>query len=49
MNLYKRCAAKPFFKVIDDTLALDNPLRFRNNLLGRIPKQIMAIDDNNRD
>ena len=37
MNLYKKCTAKPFsFLVIDVTLASDNPLRFRNNLLRRI-------------
>ena len=37
MNLYKKCTAKPFsFLVIDVTLASDNPLRFRNNLLQRI-------------
>ena len=29
MNLYKKCAAKPYyFSGIDDTLASDNPLRF---------------------
>ena len=34
MNLYKKCTAKPFsFMVIDTTLASDNPLRFRKNLL----------------
>ena len=34
MNLYKKCTAKPFsFLVIDTTLASDNPLRFRKNLL----------------
>ena len=34
MNLYKKCTAKPFsFSVIDTTLASDNPLRFRKNLL----------------
>ena len=37
MYLYKNCAAKPYsFLVIDTTLASDNPLRFRNNLLERI-------------
>ena len=30
INLYKKCIAKPhYFLVIDSTLALDNPLRFR--------------------
>ena len=37
MNLYKKCTAKPYsFLVIDYTLASDNPLRFRKNLLERI-------------
>ena len=37
MYLYKNCAAKPYsFLVIDTTLASDNPLRFRKNLLERI-------------
>ena len=37
MNLYKNCTAKPYsFLVIDVTLASDNPLRFRKNLLERI-------------
>ena len=37
MNLYKKCAAKPFsFLLIDTTLASDNPLRFRKNLVERI-------------
>ena len=34
MNLYKKFTAKPHsFSVIDTTLASDNLLRFRNNLL----------------
>ena len=37
MSLYKKCTAKPYsFLVSDATLASDNPLRFRKNLLGRI-------------
>ena len=37
MNLYKKCTEKPFsFLVIDTALALDNPARFRKNLLERI-------------
>ena len=37
MNLYEKCTAKPHsFLVIDATLASDNPLRFRKNLLERI-------------
>ena len=36
-NLYKKCAEKPCcFLVIDTTLASDNPLRFRKNLVQRI-------------
>ena len=34
MNLYKRCTAKPYsFLAINATLASDNTLRFRENLL----------------
>ena len=37
VNLYKNSIAKSYsFLVIDDTLASDNPLRFRKNLLGKI-------------
>ena len=37
MNLYKNCTAKPnSFLVIDTTLASDNLLRFRKNLVKRI-------------
>ena len=37
MNLYKKFTAKPYsFLVIDTTLASDNPLRFRHNLLKRM-------------
>ena len=37
MNLNKKCTAKSFsFLVIDTTLASDDPLRFRKNLLERI-------------
>ena len=44
MSLYKISTAKSFsFLVIDATLASDNPLRFRCNLLER--KIIMTIDD----
>ena len=36
-NLYKKCAAKPnSFLVIDDTLASDNPLSSRKNLLEKL-------------
>ena len=46
MNLYKKYTAKPYsFLVIDATLASDNPLRFRKNLLERV----MTNDDKIRD
>ena len=50
MNLYKKCTGKPYsFLVIDTALASDNPLRFRKNLLERISKLIMAINDKIKD
>ena len=37
MNLYKKWTAKPhYFLVIDTTLASDNPLQSKQNLLERI-------------
>ena len=37
MNLYKKCTVKPYSVLaIDSTLASDNPLHFRRNLLERI-------------
>ena len=37
MNLCKKCTANPYyFSAIDTTLALNNPSRFRKNLLERI-------------
>ena len=37
IRLCKKCSAKPYsFLVNDATLASDNPLHFRNNLLERI-------------
>ena len=46
LNIYKKGPAKPcLFLVIDNTLASDNPLRFRKNLLEIIKKLIMAFDD----
>ena len=37
MNLYKKCNAKPHsFLVINTTIASDNPLCFKKNLLDRI-------------
>ena len=50
LNFYKKCTAKPYyFLVIDITLALGNPLRFRNNLLERIHKLIMTFEYKIRD
>ena len=47
MNLYKKCTAKPYsFSVIHTTLALNNPLHFRINLLEKL---IMEIDDKTGD
>ena len=45
-NLYKKCTAKQYyFLVIDAILASDIALRFRRNLLERILKLIMIIED----
>ena len=34
MKIYKKCTAGPYYFLVNDaTLASDNPLRFRNNLL----------------
>ena len=50
VNCYQKCTAKPYlFLVTDSTLVLDNPLCFRKNLLERIWKLIMTIDNNIRD
>ena len=50
INLYKKCTAKPYsFLVIDATLASDNRLRFRKNVLERIQKLIITIDYKIRD
>ena len=49
INLYRKCTAKLSFLVIDTTLASDNPLRFRCNLLERISKLIMTNDDKIRE
>ena len=50
MNLYKKGAAKPYsFLVIYTTLASDNYSSFRKNLLERIKKLIMKIDDKIKD
>ena len=45
-----KCVLKPHsFLVIDDTLASDDPLRFRDNPLEIIQKLIMTTDDKIRD
>ena len=50
MGLYKKCTAKSYSPLaIDATLASDKPLRFREDILERIQKQIMTIDDKIRD
>ena len=49
INLYKNCTKPCSFLAIGTTLASDNSLRFRKNLLERIWKLIMAIDDKNKD
>ena len=50
MNLYKKCTTKPYsFLVIAATLPSDNSSRFRKNLLERIQKLIMTIDDRIKD
>ena len=50
IHIYKRCNSRAHsFLVIDTTLASDNPLGFRKNLLERIEKLIMTIDDKIRD
>ena len=46
VNSYKNCTATLYsFLVIDTTSASDNTLHFRKNLLERISKLIMIIDD----
>ena len=48
MNLYKKWTAKPYsFLVIDTTIASDDPLHFRTNILKK--KIIMTIDGKIRD
>ena len=46
IDLYKKCTAKPYsFLVIDNTLTSDDLSRFRKNLIERIQKLIMTIDN----
>ena len=50
MNLYTKCTAKPYFFLdIDANLVPDNSSSFKKNLLKRIWKLIMAINDTIRD
>ena len=50
IKIYKKYIAKPYsFLVADITLPLDNPLRFRKNLLYQKYNKIMTIDDQIRD
>ena len=50
MNLYKKCTTKPYsLLVINATLSSDNPSRFRKNLLERIKRLTMTIDNKFRD
>ena len=45
-DIDKKCTAKPYsFLVIDATLASDNPLCFRKNLVDGISKLIMTVND----
>ena len=49
MNLYKKLSVKPYsFLLTDTTLASDNPLCFKKNLLERIYKLIMKTNDKSR-
>ena len=46
MNHFKRCTSKPSsFLAIHATLISNNSSRFRRNLLERIEKLIMIVDD----
>ena len=46
INLYVKCTAKPYYiLVIDVTFASDNLLSFWNNLVERMQKIIMKIDE----
>ena len=46
MNLYKKCTAKPYSVLFfDTTFALDYSLHFNKNLLEKIQKLIMTIDE----
>ena len=48
--IFSKCTVKPYsLLVVHASLASDNSLSFRHNLLGRIQKIAMAIDDKIRD
>ena len=48
--IFIKCTKNPYsFLVIDTTLASDNPLRFRKNLVERIKKLVMTINKKIRD
>ena len=50
IKIYKKCTVEPYtFLVNGTTLPLDNPLRFRKNLLKQMHNIIMTIDDRIRD
>ena len=50
MNQYKKCTARPYSLLgIDSTFASDDPLRYKNNLLEKLQKRIITIDDKIRD
>ena len=50
MNLYKQCTTKPYyFLVTNTTLASYHPLHFKKNLLERMYKLIITIDDKIRE
>ena len=50
MNQYKKCTARPYSLLgVDSTFASDDPLRYKNNLLEKLQKLIITIDDKIRD
>ena len=50
MNFYRKCIVKPYSFLFNNTpLASDDSLRFRDNLLERINKVIMTINDEIKD
>ena len=50
IKIYKKCTGETYyFSVNDDTLASDNPLRFRKDLSKEVYNKIMTINDKIRD